>query len=332
MEPDGSEPAASPDGRRLALLLEGDDDPDIGVLDLRRGTVRRLVESVMTTPHFSPLYTWSPKSDALLLARTIAGHDKIVRVDAVSGKARVLAKAGRARLGHASYSPDGSRIAYTYFDREQKTLELWLMSADGSGKHMVSAPANSPKWSPDGKQIAFFAAGTLFEGAALVTVDIGSGKEKLLTDVSFNGGPSSINWSPDGKSLLFTRRPTESIGPFDDVDIYRLDFSTGNESLIVRNANFAAWSPAGDRILFTKQLPRPRGTTWFGIYTASPSGEDEVLVGLQGEDEIPFSVPVWLPDAGTTVAPWARRAPKRCAALRRLRGALRARSRSHSSD
>src|SRR5436309_353083 len=60
-----------------------------------------------------------------------------------------------------SWSPDGSRIAFTS-DRDSQTgsvnLEIYVMNADGSGVVRLTtlgAPSELPAWSPDGSRIAF---------------------------------------------------------------------------------------------------------------------------------------------------------------------------------
>src|SRR5262245_39445632 len=60
-------------------------------------------------------------------------------------------------IREASWSPDGKRIAATWFDA------IWTMTADGRDpKRLVPKPDNwiverDPEWSPDGKSIAFSA-------------------------------------------------------------------------------------------------------------------------------------------------------------------------------
>ncbi len=99
-----------------------------------------------------------------------------------------------------SFSKDGQWIAYVSFPEGT----LWRSRLDGSERLRLSDPpiyALNPRWSPDGKQIAFWGAKT--------------GEPDKIYTVSTSGGPPEQllpgdavpryepNWSPDGNTLLF---------------------------------------------------------------------------------------------------------------------------------
>src|SRR5438874_12729895 len=73
---------------------------------------------------------------------------------------------------HATWSPDGSKIAYAraWFD-----WEIYVMNADGSGQTDLtndsSADDYDPSWSPDGTQIAFVRASGSDSDLYVINVD-----------------------------------------------------------------------------------------------------------------------------------------------------------------
>lgn len=103
-------------------------------------------------------------------------------------------------------SPDGQWVVYRRmgFDimKDRSMGNLWMVSSDGTQhQKLTSREGNesSPRWSPDGKRIAFTAS--YGEGNEIYIYWTSTGKTARITQLPHS--PSSLTWSRDGKSLAF---------------------------------------------------------------------------------------------------------------------------------
>jgi dipeptidyl aminopeptidase/acylaminoacyl peptidase len=128
-------------------------------------------------------------------------------------------------LGDPHFSPDGATIAFvvTTVDQKQnrRRSEIWTVPADGSREPMVltTAPqsSNSPRWSPDGRTLAFLSArptagdsGADAARAQIWFLPLTGGEPRRVTNLP--NGVSSFQWSPDGTKIVAVSR----IGPSDE--------------------------------------------------------------------------------------------------------------------
>src|SRR5256886_8968744 len=146
-----------------------------------------------------------------------------------------------------NFSPDGKLVAYvvTKVDRAQnrRNSSIWMVATDGSRApwQFTTSPqsSNSPRWSPDGKSLAFLSsrqlsdstspapaaspnptAGPTPAAAAGITpsdqsrnqvylLSMSGGEAKRITNLK--NGVSLFRWSPDGTRLVVVSR----MGPSD---------------------------------------------------------------------------------------------------------------------
>ncbi len=106
------------------------------------------------------------------------------------------------RVGSFDLSPDGKTIAFsvtTYNMNENKgNTDIYLVDSDGSNlRSLKNSDKNEsdPKFSPDGKRIAFTRDGQIW------SCNYDGSDEQQLIDIST--GVSGIVWSPDGSKILF---------------------------------------------------------------------------------------------------------------------------------
>jgi Tol biopolymer transport system component len=77
--------------------------------------------------------------------------------------------------GRPAWSPDGTTIAYARHILGDNSSSVYLIGADGSGKHEIAADTKSPSWSADGQVLAAVGDGHVIfldlEGNELATLD-----------------------------------------------------------------------------------------------------------------------------------------------------------------
>src|SRR5437867_3460582 len=134
-------------------------------------------------------------------------------------------------ISDPNISPDGKLVAYvvTKIDRAQnrRNSSIWMVATDGRRApwQFTTSPqsSNSPRWSPDGKSLAFLssrpAETTSAAGAAstpaeqprnqVYLLSMNGGEAKRITNLK--NGVSLFRWSPDGTRLVIVSR----IGPSD---------------------------------------------------------------------------------------------------------------------
>ncbi|HLZ50151.1 MAG TPA: protein kinase [Candidatus Acidoferrum sp.] len=172
-----------------------------------------------------------------LFAQGWQPRGELVRYDAKSGHFTPYLS-GISAMG-LDFSPDGQWVAYN--DATDGTM--WRSKIDGTDKLQLVFPpmlAYLPRWSPDGKQIAFFGhpPGEPFQ---LYLVPAQGGSPQLLYQTSTNS--ADPNWSPDGKSLVFGENSLNNQGSA----VYVLDLKTRKVSKLPGSDGLYSprWSPDG---------------------------------------------------------------------------------------
>ena len=109
------------------------------------------------------------------------------------------------RVSDPQLSPDGRHVAFLIgdvnFSDNRVVNQIYVTPAGGGGelKRLTDGKTSSsaPRWSPDGKTIAFITGGQIW------TMDSDDGGDKeQITKIST--GAAAPVWSPDGKWIAFT--------------------------------------------------------------------------------------------------------------------------------
>src|SRR3954454_151194 len=110
-------------------------------------------------------------------------------------------------LADPQVSPDGRTVAYvqTRLRKEQNDYasNIWLVAGDGNGEAGSSTGSNKrdmlPRWSPDGKQLAFVSTRSGKPQLWLIPADGGEAAQLTRS----KGGAGEFEWSPDGRWIVF---------------------------------------------------------------------------------------------------------------------------------
>jgi serine/threonine protein kinase len=141
-------------------------------------------------------------------------------------------------------SPDKQWMVYTDFPRHF----LWRSRLDGSEKlQLTNSYAAWPRWSPDGKTIAYMDWSTIY----LIASEGGTPSKLIGGDGVATVAPE---WTPDGKAITFNDFPKLD-APLKGVQ--QIDLATRKVSVIHGSEGFyvGSWSPDGRRMVAVAQNP-----------------------------------------------------------------------------
>ena len=236
-------PALSPDGRKVAFLsARGLLSIDLYIADVATGEVLHTLTETAVDPHFQSLQflqsagAWSPDSQRLAVATVQSARGVIVVFDVESGD--VVQRIALERAGEAfqpSWSPDGTRLAYTAQIGGLTNLYIYDFGT-GATRQLTNDPYADlqPAWSPDGRRLAFVSdrftsnLQTLdFGPYRLGSIDPESGAIEPI-DTGLSGDAVNPQWSADGQSLFFISNDTGR------PEVYRTDLTSVARGRTVR--------------------------------------------------------------------------------------------------
>lgn len=232
-------------------------------------------------------------------------------------------------LADPQVAPEGKWIAYTMSDvdtaKNKRTSHLWMQSWDGKESVQLThgdEAASSPRWSPDGKYLAFLSSRDSKTGAQVWLLDRRGGEGKKLTNIK--GSLGTYTWSPDGKKLVLSIEDPENKGKEppktpDPIRIDRYHFKQDGQGYLSNNLHThlylfdiekqkldtltrgnkdeeaPEWSPNGKHIVFTSNRtvdPDYNANDDIYVIEAKPGAAIKQLTTWAGTDRQPH----WSPD------------------------------------
>jgi Tol biopolymer transport system component len=267
-----------------------------------------------------------------------SGLVALTRVDAGQSHIMLVDLSGRSRprdLGPgwgASWSPAGRKLVFTYEVSTDATYadgvgallgrglgggleRIFVMNADGSGRHLLAMPwlssarfeDSGPAWSPDGSRIAFTrtvwppgAPHTDQGQSAVYVLDLAhGGLRRLSPPPGMDSG--YVTWSPDGRLAYVATTGrcsyallhiTNADGTGDHVVGASVSRRPPRNPYGCKQFVTPAWSPDGHWIAFVRLLLI--GPDEADLYLISPNGKH--LYRLTHQPNLINVAPTWSPD------------------------------------
>lgn len=236
------------------------------------------------------------------------------------------------QLASPRFAPDGKHVAYVLtkadLTKSAYDSDIWIVPSDGGRAMQLTRGAGSdgsPRWSPDGREIAFLSDRGGSMQVWVISTELGEARQ--LTDEP--GPVRELAWSPDGKNIAFQRADEftadekKRTAEKDDARVvgegrkhghlYVVDVETKAVRRLTRG-DFTvytfSWSPDGKAIAFDRGTGTGLDDYYRSdIWVTDLAGEAKPLVARPGIDR----APVWSPDgksiaflSGGGVADWLR--------------------------
>jgi len=230
--------------------------------------------------------SWSPDGKTVVFDRTTDAGTDIYTINADGTGERRLTASAVASVG--TWSPAGSRIAFTQINGPNGQMDIFTMNADGSNVVNVTNTAASedkPSWSPNGARLAFMSDRT---GVTQIFTANADGTAVAQLTTVLQGDNEDPDWSPDGNRIAFmSNRDSASLGTY--FQIYTMDASGAGAARVSSepmDAELPSWSPDGTKLLFTSLFATGMSIV---VSNVDGSGRTEIASGLAS----PF--PHWQP-------------------------------------
>ena len=232
-------PKWSPNGQTILFTSHRGGGTGIWMVPIEGGAPLPVPTGLEGDHHIS----WSPDMTEIVFDANEADGPPNIWILTVEtgGIRRVLPPTDRGPNFHPTWSPDGSRIAFTSY--RTGNAAIWVVSLGDGPLRQVTESTGShqhPWWAPDGRTIAFDSHSSGDSDIWLVDVEAGT-----LVQVTKNPEQEVQPCiSPDGQVIVFTRDSPAG------ERIWIKALASGQEARVPTGPGCAwpTWSPDGQRL------------------------------------------------------------------------------------
>ncbi len=234
----------------------------------------------------------------------------------------LLDKKNQEQFGTSTANGTASGLIAVSYQDEKGRYQIFTVSPDGSNRKQLTNDGNgnvAPKWSPDGKKIAYMTQSEAQNGIVFHVMNADGSDNKAITEKRSGSMSLLPDWSPDGEHIAYTaglitpdmeqELASGKKDPMDimNVKIFVIDADGSNKKQLTFGNDSDAvpsWSPDGKRIAFASD----RDWDKFRIWVMDSDGKNPVALTESSYDNsigapVEQKVPAWSPD-GKYIAYW----------------------------
>jgi TolB protein len=200
-----------------------------------------------TRAEFEPSYSADGRLMAFVQSRGNLSLALVVKETNGTKESSAVLGSGFAGLRAPSFSPDGTRVVYSFPDDGRQQISSCNLEVNDRRVLIDSVGINNwPSWSPDGKRLLF--ASSRDDDFEIYTANAdGSQPQRLTRSPKQDIRP---RWSPDGKRIAFTSNRDGNY------EIYVM-LADGSEPRRVTDHaerdDYATWHPDGKRLVVVSE-------------------------------------------------------------------------------
>jgi Tol biopolymer transport system component len=273
-------PAFSPDGKQLAFVRVI--SAVVGEIYLAPvdagdgGEPKRLTFDGAGVSNLA----WAPNGREIVFSRRHSGKNRLFRIPVEGGAPEWIAATG-SDSQYPAFSSDGTKLVWR---QNMVDTDIFRLALNGGSEKsrglsnliVSTALEASPRYSPDGKRIAFVSNRS---GSDEIWVCDSDGENPIRL-TSFRGPlAGSPSWSPDSKQIVFDCRPEGN------ADIYAVSAEGGQPRRLTSDPAediVPSWSRDGRWIYFTSNRSAGGGSGQLQIWKMPADGGSATQLTQQG--------------------------------------------------